>query len=390
MSTDKTFTARILLVDDDDLLLRALTRLLTKPGFEVVACLDAKKALMHLAQGDVDVVLTDLMMPGWSGIDLLREVRRHNLDTPVIMLTGSPDLASAISAVELGAFAYLTKPIDAGTLFTTVERAVRIGRIAVAKREALAVTGQDDKLLGDKASLQQRFAGALGSLWMAFQPIVSVRHGKVIAFEALLRTNEETLRNPQAFLSAAEKLNAVHVLGRAIRRAVAEAAVLAPTDVDLFVNLHPLDLLDTELVDPFAPLSHIASRVVLELTERASLDEVSAVEERVAHLRRLGYRVAIDDLGAGYAGMSSITQLSPDVAKLDMSLVRGIDTDQRRQRVVKSLIGLCRELQMSVVIEGVETIGERDMVVSLGGDLLQGYFYARATAAFDELLAPPD
>lgn len=388
MSTDKTFTARVLLVDDDDLLLRALSRLLTKPGFQVVPCADAKMALMHLAQGDVDVVLTDLMMPGWSGIDLLREVRRHNLDIPVIMLTGSPDLASAISAVELGAFAYLTKPIDATTLFTTVERAVRIGRIAVAKREALAVTGQDEKLLGDKASLQQRFAGALGSLWMAFQPIVSVRHGKVIAFEALLRTNEETLRNPQAFLTAAEKLNAVHVLGRAIRRAVAEAAVLAPPGVDLFVNLHPLDLLDTELIDPFAPLSHIASRVVLELTERASLDEVSGVEERVAHLRRLGYRIAIDDLGAGYAGMSSITRLSPDVAKLDMSLVRGVDTDDRRQRVVKSLISLCRELQMSVVIEGVETIGERDMVVSLGGDLLQGYFYARATAAFDELLPP--
>lgn len=380
---EKPFTARVLLVDDDDLLLRALTRLLARPGYEVLPCADAAKALLHLEQGNVDIVISDIMMPGWSGIDLLRQVRRFNLDIPVILMTGSPDLATAISAVDLGAFSYLTKPVDVTTFVATVDRAVRLGRIAAAKREALALTGHDDKLLGDKASLELRFGVALDQIQMAFQPIVSVGERRIVAYEALLRTGEETLRNPMAFLSAAERLDAVHTLGRAVRKAVALAAFDAPLDADLYVNLHPRDLLDPDLVHPKAPLSTIASRVVLELTERASLDDVPEVEGRVAELRRLGFRIAVDDLGAGYAGLSSLTSLSPDVVKLDMSLVRGVDGDLRRQRVVASLLTLCRDLSMLVVTEGIETAAERDTILGFGGDLLQGYLFAKPAFSFD-------
>lgn len=382
-TTARSFTARVLLVDDDVLLLRALTRLLARPGYEVLPCTDAAKALLHLEQGGVDIVVSDIMMPGWSGIDLLREVRRFDLDIPVILMTGSPDLASAVSAVDLGAFSYLLKPVAAAVFVATVDRAVRLGRLAAAKREALAVNGQDEKLLGDKASLQLRFGAALAALQMAFQPIVSVGQRRIVAYEALLRTGEETLRNPMAFLSAAERLDAVHSLGRAIRRAVALAALDAPLDVDLYVNLHPRDLLDPELVDPKSPLSTIAARVVLELTERASLDDIPEVAARVAELRRLGFRIAVDDLGAGYAGLSSLTSLSPDVVKLDMSLVRGIDGDGRRQRVVASLLTLCRDLSMLVVTEGIETAAERDTILGFGGDLLQGYLFAKPTFSFD-------
>ena len=377
------FTARVLLVDDDDLLLRALTRLLQKPGYSIFPCPDAARALLHLEQGNVDIVISDIMMPGWSGLDLLRQVRRFDLDIPVILMTGSPDVSTAITAVELGAFSYLTKPVDAALFVATAERAVRLGRIAAAKREAMSLTGQDDRLLGDKASLELRFGMALAQIQMAFQPIVSMSARKIVAYEALLRTGEETLRNPMAFLSAAERLDAVHTLGRAIRKAVALAAYDAPLDVDLFVNLHPHDLMDPDLCNPKAPLSAIASRVVLELTERASLDDVRDVEVRVAELRRLGFRIAIDDLGAGYAGLSSLTSLSPEVVKLDMSLVRGIDGDVKRQRVVGSLLGLCRDLQMQVVTEGIETAGERDTILGFGGDLHQGYLYAKPSFSFD-------
>lgn len=374
--------ARVVVVDDDELLLRALTRLLSHPGHEVLPCTDATSALALVGAGGIDVVVSDIMMPGWSGIDLLREVRRHDLDLPVILMTGAPDLSTAVAAVELGAFSYLTKPVDASTFVATVERAIALGRVASAKREALALTGADDRLLGDRASLEYRFGHAVDQLWMAFQPIVSLGEQRAVAYEALLRTREPTLANPMAFLSAAERLGAVHVLGRKIRNSVVVAAEKAPIDVDLFVNLHPLDLLDPQLIEPAAPLSALAPRIVLELTERASLDEVPEVANRVAALRALGFRIAVDDLGAGYAGLSSLTSLEPDVVKLDMSLVRGCDTDHRRQRVLASLLRLCRELEMTVVTEGIETVGERDVIAGFGGDLLQGYLYARPSQGF--------
>ena len=111
---------------------------------------------------------------------------------------------------------------------------------------------------------------------------------------------------------------------------------------------------------------------MLEVTERASLYGVKNVAACVAKLKALGFDTAIDDLGAGYAGLTSFTQLEPRIAKLDMSLVRGVDTDARRQSIIRSMVKLCDELEMLVVAEGVETVAERDMLAELGCDLLPG------------------
>ena len=123
---------------------------------------------------------------------------------------------------------------------------------------------------------------------------------------------------------------------------------------------------------------------MLEVTERASLYGVKNIAASVAKLKGLGFQIAIDDLGAGYAGLTSFTQLEPEVAKLDMSLVRGVDADSRRQSIVRSMRKLCDDLGMMVIAEGVETPEERDMLVELGCDLLQGYLFARPERAFKE------
>ena len=116
--------------------------------------------------------------------------------------------------------------------------------------------------------------------------------------------------------------------------------------------------------------------------ERASLYGVKNVPECVAKLKALRFQIAIDDLGAGYAGLTSFTPLEPEIAKLDMSLVRGVDADSRRQNIVRSMRRLCDDLKIMVVAEGVETPAERDMLVELGCDLLQGYLFARPERGF--------
>ena len=148
----------------------------------------------------------------------------------------------------------------------------------------------------------------------------------------------------------------------------------AGADVVLFVNLHTFDLLDPELYAKDSPLTKIASRVILEVTERAALDDVKDVVARVASLRSLGFRVAIDDLGAGYAGLSSFVELQPEFVKLDMSLVRDVHKSSIRQRLIGSMTTLCKYLGMQVLAEGIETAEERDAVRGLGCDMLQGEF----------------
>jgi EAL domain-containing protein (putative c-di-GMP-specific phosphodiesterase class I) len=146
--------------------------------------------------------------------------------------------------------------------------------------------------------------------------------------------------------------------------------------------LHPIELLDRSLVEEGSPLALMADRVVLEITERVSLDHITDLRARVRQLRGMGFRIAIDDLGSGYSGLSSFAVLQPEIVKIDMKLVRGIDRDPMKQRLIRSITELCKDMGMMVVAEGVETPGEREAVVGLGCDMMQGFLLARPAAAF--------
>ncbi len=186
-------------------------------------------------------------------------------------------------------------------------------------------------------------------------------------------------------IDAAERLDALELLGRTIRERAAQPMLENAEEQVLFVNLHVTDLLDRQLVDPSTPLSRIARRVVLEITERSSLDEVKDVRARVAELREMGFRIAIDDMGAGYAGLTSFALLEPEVVKLDMSLVRDVHLSATKQKVIRSMTSLCKDMGMLVVAEGVENAAERDALMELDCDLLQGFFFARPGRPFPEV-----
>ncbi len=96
----------------------------------------------------------------------------------------------------------------------------------------------------------------------------------------------------------------------------------------------------------------------------------------------MGFRIAVDDLGAGYAGLTSFALLEPDFVKFDMALVRDVQTSPIRQKLIGSMTTLCREMGMRVVAEGIETVEERDTVMQLGCDLLQGFLLGRPGRAF--------
>jgi len=372
----------VLLVDDEPLLLRGCRRILESAGYTVAAVGDGEAAMALMATSEFDAVVSDIGLPGLSGVQLLSRVRGHDLDVPVILMTGDPAVETAQLAVEHGALRYLVKPIEMETLLKSVEQAVRMQRLASIRRQALELMGDPARLVMDRAGLATSYARAIEQMWMAYQPIVSWKEKRVVAMEALLRTREPSIPHPGAFLDAAERLKKLSHLGSHVRQHAAQDFATAPDGVDLYVNLHPEDLLDEALYDPGCPLARIASRCVLEITERSSLEHVRDVSERVQRLRALGYRIALDDLGAGYAGLSSFAQLEPEVVKLDMSFVRNIHLEPVKQRLVASLLALCTEMGIQVIAEGVETVEERDCVVGLGVDLLQGYLFSKPAPPF--------
>ncbi|HEX4517675.1 MAG TPA: EAL domain-containing protein [Polyangiaceae bacterium] len=373
---------RILVAEDDDLGRRLIQRILATFDWDIVVVPDGAQALERFAAERFDVVLTDIFMPNVDGIALLRAIRERDLEVPIIVITGAPDMPSAISAIELGAFGYLPKPFDIDHLRALLQRAVQLSKMARMKRAAMNVVGSAHPRAGDRAGLDAVFTRAIESLWMAYQPIVRAADHTLFGYEALMRSSEPALPHPGAVLDAAEKLGRLHLLGQHVRARAAEPIVHCGPETSLFVNLHASDLADEALLDSGAPLSQIASRVVLEVTERASLDDVPDVRERVHALREMGYRIAVDDLGAGYAGLTSFTLLEPDVVKLDMDLVRGIDTHRTKRSIVSSMVTLCHEMKSVVVAEGVETPAERDALVDLGCDFIQGYLLAKPGPAF--------
>ena len=126
----------------------------------------------------------------------------------------------------------------------------------------------------------------------------------------------------------------------------------------------------------------MADSVVLEITERAPLDAIGRMTQRIAALRASGYRIAIDDLGAGYAGLSSFAALEPDIVKLDMSLVRDVHRSPVKRRLIEGVVRACADLGVTLVAEGVEVPAERDALVESGVDVFQGFLFARPAPEF--------
>ena len=373
-----------LLVDDDHAVRKMMQKVLVKAGLNVEAVEKASEALEILKRGRrFEAIVTDLMMPEMDGMQLLRFVRQLDLDVPMIIVTGNPTLESAIQAMEYGGFRYLPKPVENQRLVEVVKEAAMQHRISLLKRKALEICEAGGWLLQDLDQLEERFEHALECLWIAYQPIVVWPAERVYGYEALVRSFDPDLPRPGMLFDAAERLGRVQDLGQRIRDAVAVSAASAPSDALIFTNLHALDLTNDALYSSGSALAGIARQVVLEVTERASLHRIDDLKDRMRTLRDLGYRIAVDDLGAGYSGLSSFAQLEPDVAKLDMSLIRDIDGSSSKASLVKSMISVCaQDLGIRVVCEGVETVGERDTLARVGADLYQGYLFAKPENTF--------
>lgn len=220
-----------------------------------------------------------------------------------------------------------------------------------------------------------------GSVRTLFQPIIRLPGHEVVGFEALSRgpagSYLESAENLFGFTERAGVLGEVELL--CLERALVNAARL-PTGSILFLNLSMLGLEYIEsdgdgLIGRVEAADRSPRECVLEITERTYAESASRMRERVAELRKHGFRIAIDDMGTGYSALHVLADLQPDFIKLDKMLVRDLAAAPIKRNLVSAITGFARSSQSVVIAEGVETEDEVEALLELGIELQQGFYF---------------
>ncbi len=216
-----------------------------------------------------------------------------------------------------------------------------------------------------------------------FQPIVSTLERTIYAYEALIRgPSDSQLHNPVSLFSLADQQNLSPQLDHACRKTNIEQFSRLPFDGKLFLNINPLVLMDKQLSQgrtlAYLEQAGVApSRVVIELTEYHPFHDFNLIREALLHYRKMGFEVALDDLGAGYSSLRVWTELLPDYVKIDRYFIQDIDKDPVKRNFVRTIQTMAKATNCRVIAEGIETKEEFQVMEELGVCFLQGYFLAR-------------
>jgi EAL domain-containing protein (putative c-di-GMP-specific phosphodiesterase class I) len=299
------------------------------------------------------------------------------------------DLAVTTSA-DIGAYVGVPVHLWDGRLFGTLCCLSHSAQPSLDDRDArfmqvlAAVIGDqvEYQILQDerKNMLSGRVQDALANgVDMVFQPVYDLEAGDVFAYEALARFPMEPYRPPSDwFADAAEVGLGVELELAAIESAMTEIDGL-PEGVRLAINVSPLTALSPHFFNVLAPRAH---RVIIEVTEHERVEDYDALNDALAPLRALGASIAIDDVGAGFASLTHILKLAPDIVKLDLSLTRGIAADPARDALASSLVDFASGIDATIGAEGIETQSELDRLRVLKVRYGQG-FHLGAPAALE-------
>lgn len=233
---------------------------------------------------------------------------------------------------------------------------------------------------------------------IVFQPIISLRDGSILGHEALTRLWGDTfIDNPEQLFYYAGKCNRLWDLELLCRTKSLEAAFFdanKPTyNKKLFINVNPNVMHDIKLKQGFTKeyLSQYGitpEDIIFEITERNAVNDMTSFKNTISHYKQQNYKIAIDDAGAGYSGLNLISDVRPHYIKLDMNLIRNIDTDNIKFALVKSMIELSHMANIHLIAEGIETKEELATLINLGVQYGQGYFIQRPNEAFLPILPP--
>ena len=375
----------VLLVDDNPANIAYLNRLLVRQGLSrVYSETDSRAVPRRLAEHKPDLVLLDLRMPHVDGYEVLTQIQEFAAGgyLPVMVLTADTTTATRERALAQGAQDFLTKPIDAteatlriANLLQTSQHYATIRH--VTDRTAPAETEPDE----DPREVAARIRAVLQDslIRQVFQPIRDLATGDAVGHEALSRFPKPTFSGPERWFADAFTVG----LGVELEWLAATSGLTylqsAPPPMFVAVNLSPatvLRLAEDPLCEP-----QMWPRIVIELTEHGYVEDYHAIHAAMAMARSYGARLAVDDLGSGYSGFRHLLRLEPDIIKLDISLVAGIDRNTGQKALTRALLGFANEVGAKVIAEGIEQPDELTALQDLGVPWGQGYLLGRPSAS---------
>ncbi len=376
---------RVLLADDDPHVLAALQEVLSAAGMDVVAtAADADEAIAATLSTRADVAVVDVKMPG-GGPRAAREIGRSSPLTQVVALSAHDDREAVASMLRAGALGYVVKGAPIAEIVEAITRAAR-GLGSLSRDAAANVAAALEEQLGDRERRDDEQRSALdsvrealrpGAIRTVFQPIVDLGTGVAVGFEALSRFELEPRRGPDVWFAAAAEVGLLVELEIAALEAATARFPILPPNAYLSLNASPSALRSERLVEALVGVP--PERIVLEITEHAEVPDYAALGDALASIRGRGARLAVDDAGAGFASLRHVIALAPDIIKLDISITQGLDTDRARRALGAAFASFSREMSMTLVAEGIETLAELEALRALGVRYGQGYYLGRPT-----------
>lgn len=357
---------RILVVEDDTALSTLYSRVLEAHGFEVCVAATGSAGLACAMKQQFDAVVSDIAMPGMDGMALLERLRELDPVVPVLFSTGQPGLETVQRAIELRAFRYLIKPVNLKALVASVARAASCCRWIRAKHLAALMVRQTLPPELGEHELGAHFSEGLNLLRVYYQPIVEGRGRRLRGFRVLARCLHPLWPTFDDLLRTAARLGRRQELRRKLWSLTMAPLEFLDPSLLLFVWTDIEGLAD---VANQGAMSKHAHQTVLMVSDREGIAEDVEQRSLLSGLRSQGYRLGVDQLGDGYAGLNSLAWLEPEFVELEPGLVQQVAVAPDQQRLVKALGGLAQELGATLVAEGVTNESDARALAAQGCEL---------------------
>ena len=361
----------VLIVDDEPAVSQLLNVLLTSQGYATKIAATGRQALDSVFT-NIDLILLDMVLPDFEGIKVCQQLKSNSQskNIPIIAISGKQNKTDRIESLYTGAEDYLTKPFEPEELFARMDVVLR--RHDVKTNEGSLPQNQETICELKRIITEE-------SINVRFQPIYFLKPMRLLGLEMLSRPQTSTpMFNPEIFFKTALKYGVyyeVEMIGW--RKALKIVSENFDDGQKLFLNCDPY-LVESDkfkiVKETFSRYGMSTNEIFLEITERSAVIAFEVFYEKLREYRHHGFKIAVDDLGAGYSSLESIIEIRPEAIKLDRNLVNGVCGDSYKNSIVKLFVGFCKENDIICVAEGIETKQDFDALMGLGVDAGQGYY----------------
>ncbi len=366
----------ILIIDDEPDFVETMKFFLENSNFRVVSAFTAEDGLEKAGLHKPDLILLDLIMPKISGHEVCRRIKENNSTAhiPIIILTAKDKILDKVEAFNLGATDYIGKHFSFEEILARIKAALREGS---PETDSRAKEERDKKILALRKVIDEK------SIRMLFQPIVVLATRQPTGYEALMRGPQASfLENPLELLALATEANMLlelHILSLSL---AAKMASFIPPGLLLFLNTDPL-IINTDYfrnMDFLKNSTMKPSQICIEITERTYIKSFTKLSSDLEYLKSRGVKIGVDDVGEGYASLKAIAELKPEFLKVDIDIVRNIDSDKIKNSLMRLILELAKEINSHLVAEGIETEAENNALIAMGVEYGQGFLFAKPCA----------